>query len=67
MPKYCMGAFLSSTASGPVPESTQPPIQRVSCLELSGRGAYYTHLVLRLRKVEIWDHSLIRFHGVMLN
>jgi hypothetical protein len=53
--------FLSSTASRPVPEPTQPPIQWVPGALSSGLkrpGQEY---------VDLYIHSPIRLHGVVLN
>jgi hypothetical protein len=65
--------FLSSIMSRPALEPTQPPVQWVPGAVYPGikrQGVKLTtllHLVPMLRMVELYLHSPIHFHGVVLN
>jgi hypothetical protein len=60
--------FIFSTASRPNMGPAQPPIQWVLGVKRPWLEAVtHLHLVPRSRMVELYIHSLIRLHGVLLN
>jgi hypothetical protein len=61
--------FFYSTALRPALWRTQPPVQQVPGLKQWERDAHYlpSYSVWRSRLVELYTHSLMCLHDVMLN